>query len=76
MFVKIGLLGISCEKKSDIESDKSFGHKNKNSIRDARTPQPGEIVFHTMKYRSSEKVQRSGYFHSSVSYIKLQIMFK
>ena len=25
--------------------------KNKNSIRDARTPQPGEIVFNTMRYR-------------------------
>ena len=30
----------------------------------------------TMKYKSSEKVQRSGYFQISVSYIKLQIMFK
>ena len=48
----------------------------KNNIRDARTPQPGEIVFNTMKYRSGEKVQRSGYFQSSVSYIKLKIMFK
>ena len=28
----------------------------KNSIRDARTPQPGEIVFNTMTYRSSETV--------------------
>ena len=27
----------------------------------APTPQPGEIVFNTMKYRSSETVQRSGY---------------
>ena len=26
----------------------------KNSIRDARAPQPGEIVFNTMRYRSSE----------------------
>ena len=34
--------------------------------RDARTPQPGEIVFNTMRYRSSETVQRSGYFQSSV----------
>ena len=48
----------------------------KNSIRDARTPQSGEIVFNTMRYRSSETVQRSGYFQSSVSYIKLQIMYK
>ena len=45
-------------------------------IRDARTPQSGEIVFNTMRYRSSETVQRSGYFQNSVSYIKLQIMFK
>ena len=33
-----------------------------NSIRDARTLQPGEIVFNTMRYRSIETVQRSGYF--------------
>ena len=26
----------------------------KNSIRDARTPQPGEIIFNTTRYRSSE----------------------
>ena len=48
----------------------------KNSIRDARTPQPGEIVFMGMRYRSSETVQRSGYFQSSVSYIKVKMMFK
>ena len=46
----------------------------KNSIRDARTPQTGEMVFNTMRYRSSKTVQRSGYFQSSVSYIKLQII--
>ena len=45
----------------------------KNSIRDARTPQPGGIVFNTMRYRSSETVHRLGYFQSSVS---VQIMFK
>ena len=44
-----------------------------NSIRDARTPQPGKIVFNTMRYRSSETVHRLGYFQSSVS---VQIMFK
>ena len=33
----------------------------KNSIRDACTPQPGEIVFNTVRYRSSETVQRSEY---------------
>ena len=48
----------------------------KNSNGDASTPQPGEIVFKTMRYRSSETVQRVGYFQSSVSYIKVQIMFK
>ena len=42
-----------------------------NSIRDARTPQPGDIVFNTMRYRSSETVHRLGYFQSSVSYIKV-----
>ena len=43
-----------------------------NTIRDARTPQPGEIVFNTMRYSSSETVQRLGHFQSSVS---VQIMF-
>ena len=36
--------------------------RTENSIRDARTPQPGNIVFNTMRYRSNETVQRSGYF--------------
>ena len=49
---------------------------SENSIGDARTPQPGEIVFHTMRYRSSETVQILGHFQSNVSYIKVQIMFK
>ena len=48
----------------------------KNSIGDARTPHPGKIVSNTMRYRGSERVQRSGYFENSVSYIKLQVMFK
>ena len=48
----------------------------KNSIKDARTPQPRETVFNIMRYRSSETVQRLGYFQSSVSYIKVKIMFK
>ena len=48
----------------------------KNSIRDARTPQPGEIFLNTMRYRSSVTVQSSRYFQSSVSYIKVQIMLK
>ena len=44
--------------------------------RDARTPQPGEIFFNTMRYRSSVTVQSSRYFQSSISYIKVQIMLK
>ena len=44
----------------------------KNSIGDASTPQPGEIVFNTMRYRSNETVQRSGHIQRSVSYIKVE----
>ena len=44
--------------------------------KDAHTPQPGEVVFNTMTYRSSETVQRTGYFQCSVTYIKVQIKFK
>ena len=52
-------------------------HQNiKNSIRDARTPQPGEIFFNTMTYRSSVTVQSLRYFQSSASYIKVQFMLK
>ena len=51
----------------------NYWTKQKNSIRDAHTQQPGEIVFNNMRYRSSQTVQRLGYFQSSVSYIKLQI---
>ena len=40
-------------------------------ITDASTPEPGEIVFNTMKYRINETVKISGYF----SYIEVQIMF-
>ena len=58
-------------KLSDVCND-----NRKNSIRDARTSQPGEIVFNIMRYRSSETAQTLGYFQSSVSYIKLPIMFK
>ena len=57
-----------------IENIHSYRYKN--SIRDARTPQPGEISINTMRYRSSETVQRLGYFQSSVSYIKVKMMFK
>ena len=49
-----------------------LNNQQKNSISDARTPQPVEIVFNTMRYRRSETVQRSGYFQSSVSYINSQ----
>ena len=42
---------------------------NKDSIRDARTPQPMEIVFNTKRYRRSETVKRSGDF-------QVQIRFK
>ena len=52
---------------------RNLKYKEKNCIRDARTPQPGRIVFNTMRYRSSETVHRLGYFQSSVS---VQIMFK
>ena len=48
----------------------------KNSIRDAHTPQPGDIVFNAITYRSSETVQRLEYFQHSVTYIKVQIMLK
>ena len=54
----------------------SEGKQSKNCIRDAHTPQPGEIVFNTLRYRSSETVQRLGYFQSSVSYITVKMMFK
>ena len=53
-----------------------YGYVLKNIIRDACTPQPWEIVFNTMSNRSTERVQRSGYFQSNVSKIKAQIMFK
>ena len=56
--------------------EKSLKESVENSIRDARTPQSGEIFFNTMGYRSSETVQSSSYFQSSVSYIKVQIMLK
>ena len=32
----------------------------KNSIRDVRTPKPGEIAFSTMRCRSSKTLKRSG----------------
>ena len=36
-----------------LSEKKPYGHQyiNKSSIRDARTPQPGEIVYNTMRYR-------------------------
>ena len=50
--------------------------EKKNSIRDARTPQPGEIVYNTMRNRRSKTLQRLGYFQRSVSCIKVKVMFK
>ena len=54
-------------------------HKYKQTRKIAsEMPVPHSLgkIFNTMRYRSSETVQRLGYFQSSVSYIKLQIMFK
>ena len=45
-------------------------------VSETPTPQPKEIVFNTMRYRSSETVQRSGYFPSSISYIKVEMMIQ
>ena len=48
---------------------------HKNSIRDACTPQPGEIIFHTMRIRRSEtEADQETFIANSVSYIKIQIM--
>ena len=58
------------EIKQNTEQENS---KSKNSNRDARIPQPGEIVFNTMRYRCSETVHRLGYFQRGAS---VQIMFK
>ena len=41
----------------------------KDSLRDAHTPQPAEIVLDTMTYRRREKVQRK---RDCVSYVDLQ----
>ena len=40
-----------------LVSDNISQATEKNSIRDARTTQPGEIFFNTMGYRSSETIQ-------------------
>ena len=42
--------------------------REKSSIGDAHTPQPGEIVFDTMRYKRNETVQRSGDFYSNIRY--------
>ena len=86
VFFMVGFLCKSFQKHTCCHSDskthslKTYqtggNYSTKNSIRDARTPQPGEIFFNTMGYRSSETVQSSRYFQSSVSYIKVQIMLK
>ena len=51
----------------------NWGIYLKNSIKDAYTPQSGEIVFNLMRYRSSETVQR---FNSKMTALisKLKIM--
>ena len=36
----------------------------------------GKYFFNTMRYRSTVSVQSSGYFQSTISYIKVQTMFK
>ena len=41
---------------------KHTSHILQNTTGDARTPQPREIVFDTMRYRRSEAVKRSGNF--------------
>ena len=46
----------------------------KNSIRDAHTPRPGEILFNTMRYRS-DTVDQDTFRANSLSYIKVQMMF-
>ena len=38
-------------------------------------PVPHRNIFNTMRYRSTASVQSSGYFQSTVSYIKFQTMF-
>ena len=45
----------------------------KNSIRYAHTPHPGEIVFNTIRNRSSQILHRLGYFPSSVS-VQIRLM--
>ena len=41
------------ERKAATITHKIVNFKDKNSIGDAHTPQPGEIVLNTMRYRSS-----------------------
>ena len=51
-----------------------FISKRKNSIGDALTSQPGEIVFNIMRYKRSKTVQRSGDFQSKqVNFVKVPI---
>ena len=45
--------------------EQGYKRNSKNSIRDGRTPQPGEIFFNTMRYRSSETVFSLGYFQNN-----------
>ena len=52
-----------------IHAELAEESKVKNSVRDARTPQPGEKVFNTMRYRSGETVKDLDTF-TAVSVIK------
>ena len=42
-----------------------------NSMRNSRTPHPGEIDFNTMRCRKSKSAQRLGYFQSSIKCYKI-----
>ena len=46
----------------------------KNSIWDAHSAQPRDIVLNIMRHKSSETMQWSGHFQSSLSRIKVQKM--
>ena len=49
----------------------------KNSIKDACTPQPGETIFNTTRHRRCEPEKDQEICRAnSVSYLKVQIIFK
>ena len=51
-----------------------YCYHGENSIRDACTPQPGEIVFNTMTYRSSHTVQRENNIEEKESVCKDKVL--